>query len=187
MAPGARAQRAELVELRAVARPRRTALERLPLGVDAQQLAQELPGPDRRAAVLRAGAQRRGLADEDRVAAGPRGVQRAAPAEEQLAVEDRRVRDDPLERARELVLRRQPAGLVGLVPQPPERDARQHGVAGVLVLVGARVAAAERGDELAELRRARLPRVLDDLALLLRALGVRVGRRRTGDREVHAD
>ena len=76
------------------------------------------------------------------------------PGDQQVAVEVGCHRDHPDARHL-LALRRQPAGLVGLVPDRPPGHTRQHGAAAVLVAVGAAVAPARGAHELAELLRAR--------------------------------
>ncbi len=101
----------------------------------------------------------------------------------ELAKQRRRGRDDLA--IAPLVLRRQPAGLVGLVPDRPLRDARQRAADAVLVARRARVAPADRLDEVPEACRDRLVRARV-AALAPWRLAVRVGRARPGDREVDA-
>ncbi len=87
----------------------------------------------------------------------------------ELPVDDRRGRHEAP--AAPLVLRRQPARLVGLVAQRPARDPREHAAALVLVRIRARVAPAQCGHERPVVRRPRLAR------RLLAALAARRPRR----------
>src|SRR4051794_38488940 len=136
----------QLLELPAAMGPAVGAREPPAAGVEAEQLLQELERRDRPARPRAPRPPARGRLTQ------PGLVPPATPAPggagaglRELAVDDRRRGDQPAALA--LVLRRQPAGLVGLVAQGPARHARQHAAALVLVAVGARVAPPQRGVE----------------------------------------
>ena len=123
----------EALELAAAVRAALGAAQAPPARVEAEQLAQELDGRDRapRERPARA-ADRGGLAQQHLVAAVAARPQPLDPRRRQRPVDDRRGRDEAALLA--LVLRRQPARLVGLVQHRPAAHAREHPAA--LVLVG---------------------------------------------------
>ena len=147
-----------------------------------EQLADELLGPHRRLAGLGVAAQRRRLTEQDDVVVGAVAGRDEARVALLVELAEQRRRGGPAV----LPLRRQPAGLVGLVPQRPHGDARQRRARAVLVPVGAVEALADRGHEQLELARAGLEGPLQRGGSL-RLLGVRPLRTGPGDVEVHAD
>ena len=176
---GGRLQRPDAGEVLALARGRGGAGVLRAVGGHARDLAQERHRPDAVARPALGRAQRRRLAEQDRVGAVAGERQALVAGVVELAVQRRRRRNAVLP------LRRQPAGLVGLVPQRPQAHARQHLADAVLVAIAARVAPADGLDEGAIARRIG-PVGAGVRALARRRDAVRVARAGTGDREVHA-
>ena len=146
--------------------------------VQAQQRAQERPRRDRPRGERAGDApDRPRLAQQHLVAAVAGGAERGRPRQHHRAVPDGRERIRQPVAAREL--RPQPRRLVGLVGERPPVDPRQHAAALVLVAVGAGVAAAQRAQEAAVLRRVRPAHALVALA----ARGPRRHRQRGGEQQ----